>query len=213
MSLVDSVRLPSLLLIGCFTCLAACPDPQAEYDAFKERFDQVSLGGASACEPFPVVEGGPDGTYLFSLSAKLSPKKAFALDATLVTTEGADGLDASLTLQPLSAEDQSTPVGDALTFNDLTIAADGTFHWEFGEVTLAGAANPISGADIISTLIFDGFVCGGPNAGFICGDASGIVSQPIMGYDLTGSTFTMQRYDGSEKPEPLINCDRDPAQY
>ena len=214
MRFFDSMTTPALVLLGCLAALAGCPDPQGEYDAFKERFEALNTGGASGCEPAPAVAGAADGQYLFALSAKLSPPKAFVLDATLTTTEGADGgLNVELSLQPLSAEDQATPVGEPLVAEGLTIEADGTFTWDFGLVTLIGAANPITGADVESTLIFEGSICGPPNQGFICGDASGIVSKPLQNYDLTGSTFTMQRYEGDALPDPLINCDKEPAVY
>jgi hypothetical protein len=140
------------------------------------------------------------------MPARTSPLPALASPA------GAGGLIVDLSLQPLSAEDQSTPVGDPLVASDLAVAADGTFDWDLGEVTLVGAANPITGANIVSTLQFQGSICGGDNLGFICGGVTGIVSEPLSNYDLTGSTFAMQRYEG-EKPVPVINCAKDPAEY
>jgi hypothetical protein len=78
-------------------------------------------------------------------------------------------------------------------------------------VTLCGEANPISGSDITSTLVLDGTLCEG-TVGFACGDLTGTVDAPIPGFDLTGSTFTMQEYQGA-KPTPLINCEKVPAEY
>lgn len=194
-----------------------CPDPEASFNEFGDRYNAIhsssdggsGTGGAPDCAA--VTAGDNDGTYLFALSASLSPKKAFALDATMtVTSDGADGFVADLDLQPLSKMDQMTPTGDPLSFTGLPVAADGTFTWDFGTVTLPGTANPISDADIITTLALVGQMCGG--ADFICGDATGIVEAPIPDYDLVGSTFTMQRYEGT-KPAPVINCDKDPAKY
>jgi len=203
-------------LLGCLA-LAGCPDPQARFDEFGERYDGLgdggsNEGGAAACSP--TAPGEASGQYLFTLSAKLSPAKAFLFDTALTTSDdGNGGLLVDLSLQPLSKDDQSTPVGDPLVQTGLPVAADGTFSWNFGEVTLIGAANPVTGADVEAIeLTFIGSMCGGDRLGDICGDVTGIVTKPLDMYDLTGSTFTIQRYEG-ELPAPVINCAGDPASY
>ncbi|MFO0553665.1 MAG: hypothetical protein U0271_35105 [Polyangiaceae bacterium] len=196
---------------------SGCPDPEGSFNDFGARYDAINnssdggsgTGGAPDCAA--VTAGDNDGQYLFALSAVLSPKKAFALDTSMtVTSDGADGFLVDLNMQPLSKMDQMTPAGDPLVFTGLAVAADGTFTWDFGTVTLAGTANPISDLDIITTLVLTGQLCGGSD--FICGDVTGTVATPIPDYDLTGSTFTMQRYEGT-KPAPVINCAKDPAKY
>lgn len=193
---------------------SGCPDPQGEFDSFAERYDSINneggggTGGAAECPA--LAEGDADGKYLFTLSAKLNAKKAFALDATVVTHTAAEGFTLDLTLQPLLGSDQTTPVGDPIVAEGLPVNADGTFEWDFGDVTLIADANPISPRDVETTLQIQGQLCGGTD--FICGDVTGTVSKPLAGFDLKGSSFTMQRYD-TELPTPLINCDKDPAVY
>lgn len=211
--------LASLLSVTAFVALASgCPDPAATYEDFGARYDEIhpptTSGGTGGNLPCTLpAEGELDGKYMKGLSAKLSPPKAFALDMTMTTTaDPGGGLVVDVVLQPLSAMDQTTPVGDPFVLEDLLVAADGSFTWDLGTVTLIGAANPITGADIESTLILSGEMCGGERAGFICGDVSGIVTKPLNNYDLTGSTFAMERYD-TALPAPLINCAKDPAEY
>ncbi|MBK6514157.1 MAG: hypothetical protein IPM79_18655 [Polyangiaceae bacterium] len=203
-------------LLGCIA-VAGCPDPQARFDEFGERYAALgeggsNEGGATACTP--TTPGEASGEHLFTLSAKLNPAKAFTFDTTLTTTDdGSGGLLVDLSLQPLAKEDQATPVGDPIVMTGLAVAADGTFEWDFGDVTLLNAANPISDLDVaVSGLVFLGSICGGDQLGFICGDVTGIVTAPLNGFDLTGSTFTIQRYE-TELPAPVINCAGDPATY
>jgi hypothetical protein len=201
--------------------LAGCPDPEGAFEDFATRYEDNhkttstgtgGSGGGEACTP--ATEGELDGEYMFSLSARLSPKKAFALDTTMTThDDGAGGLTVDLDLQPLSKDDQTTPVGTVLSFTALPVAADGSFTWDLGMVTLPGAANPITGADVVTTLQLAGDLCGGDRAGFVCGDVTGQVTEPLMADLSPGSAFTMQAAVGGSLPSPVINCAKDPAVY
>ena len=198
--------------------LTGCPNTEASFDDFGDRYDEINKNkttvttGGGDCTTY--AEGEADGDYLFALSAKLSPKRAFALPATRTTTDdGAGGLSVGLTLQPLSKMDQTTPVCSAISFTDLAVGADGQFVWDLGEVTLCGDANPISVSEVVTTLTLTGELCGGEKAGFVCGAASGIVSKPLSMYDLAPeSAFTMQKIDGAV-PFPVIDCAKTPAEY
>jgi hypothetical protein len=211
--------MPSLRSLS-FAALAlaatGCPDPQGRFDEFGERYDAINNeGGAPPSEGCTADATAPpvgeaDGQYLFTLSATLNPKLAFAIDTALTTKAGADQLLVDLSMQPLSSEDQTTPVGEAFTFTDLPVAADGTFTWDLGDVTLVGVANPISGSDIVAELSLVGGLCTeSPN--FFCGEVVGVSSVPFE-FDLAGSTFTFQKHEGTI-PSPLINCAKDPAEY
>ncbi len=203
--------------------MAGCPDPQEQFDLFGERYKEIhgggggqggtggtgGTGGGGCVAP---AEGVADGTYLFTLSAVLQPKTAFALDAQVTTVADGDGLSVDLVLQPLSKTDQMSPVGDPFSLTGLAVNADGTFDWDIGDmVTLIGDANPISPSDIETSLSLSGSLCAEP-PDFFCGDANGIVQAPLPDFDLVGSTFTFQKYEGTV-PSPLINCAKDPAEY
>lgn len=202
------------LAVGLFA-LTGCPDPEGQFAEFEDRQAKLGdggggVGGGASCTP--AIEGEADGSYMFALSVVLDPPKAFALD-TVVVTHAGDPLSVDMTLQPLAKEDQMTPVGDALVFTGLAVNPNGTFEWDLGEVSLINAGNPISAFDVRAEVKLLGTLCG-DSLGFICGDVTGTVIEPdaLNGYDLAGSTFTMQRYDG-EKPAPVINCAGDPAVY
>jgi len=206
--------------------LTGCPDPEGKFNDFTDRYNAIhndqggsgGAGGAAACTP--TMEGEADGKYLFALSSNIAPKKAFALDATVVTHAAADGLTLDITLQPLSGMDQMTPVGDPLTFTALPVGADGHFDWDLsaqtgGSITLVKEANPITPFDVESTLQLHGDLCGADRLGFICGTVTGVTSKPLVNHDLSdgdGSAFTMTRYD-TTLPAPVINCAGDPAEY
>lgn len=202
-----------------------CPDTGASYDDFSERYDKINPGtsvstGVSQCET-PVADAMMeiDGAWLFTLSVKLSAEKAFVLTSTFVTEEQPDGsLLVDLSLQPLSAADQTTPAcGATHEYTDLVVNADGSFAWTLAPddapLSLCGEANPISGSEISTGLTISGTICGGAAAGFVCGPVTGTVATPIPNYDLTGSTYTMQKGMGGTFPPPVINCEKAPAMY
>jgi hypothetical protein len=153
-----------------------------------------------------------DGPYLFALSTILNPKIAFAFDAELSLRFTTGDARADLTMQPLSAADQTTPVGESVVFEGLLVDSDGSFEWDLGEVTLPGASNGITGPDVETetTLILTGNLCAN-SPGFFCGDATGEMSTPFD-LELDGSTFTFQKYEET-LPSPLINCAKEPAEY
>lgn len=153
-----------------------------------------------------------DQPYLLSVSTNLSPEKAFAFELTIAGGTLPDDVTVKPFLQPLSAEDQQTPVCEMIMAYGQVVADDGSFTWDFGDIRICPEANPISGSEIQTSLILSGSFCTS-TPGFGCGDVSGIVSTPIPNYDLTGSTFTTQAFEGPEKPAPLIDCAMTPAQY
>jgi len=162
---------------------------------------------AAVCEAL----GATDVTdpYLFSLSAKLLPTSPILCVGTLKISQGASGPEVSFEIQPLLVSDKKTPVGEPIVGGPFPIQADGSFVAEFGAITVAGAANPISGSDLETTVTLTGAagaMC--KPADFICGDVSGTVSKPLTSYDLSGgSRFTFQRItDPDTYPVAVIDC-------
>lgn len=162
---------------------------------------------AAVCE----MPGATDvaGSYLFSLSAKLLPTSPILCVGTLKITQGAGGPEVSFDIQPLQVSDKKTPVGDPLVGGPFPIQADGSFVADFGAIKVAGAANPISGSELETTVTLTGAagaLC--KPADFVCGDVSGIVSKPLTNYDLSGgSRFTFQRItDPNAYPVAAIDC-------
>lgn len=162
---------------------------------------------AAVCEALGATDA--DDPYLFSLSAKLLPTSPILCVGTLKISQGASGPEVSFEIQPLQVSDKKTPVGDPIVGGPFPIHADGSFVADFGAITVAGAANPISGSDLETTVTLTGAagaMC--KPADFICGDVSGIVSKPLTNYDLSGgSRFTFQRItDPDTYPVAVIDC-------
>lgn len=200
--------------------LAGCPDPQGSFDAFGDRYDKINGGGTTTSTTSGNQGGGCaadpgqlDGTFLFALSAKLSPKKPVLFSMALTTTEGANGLSMHLAATPLDGMDHMTPVDAEVDLGNTDVAADGTFVANLGTINVSGAANTITVGSPITAenVVLTGSLCAS-DPDFICGSVDGKVTAPIM-YPLAGSTFTMQRIVDGTIPAPVINCAKDPAMY
>ena len=211
-------RLLAPLMLVSLAALAGCPDPQGAFDDFSKRYDKINggssssgAGGAMACTA--PAAGMADGDWLFSLSAKLSPKKAVAFKMAVTTTDAGGGaLKMGRKATPLSNMDQMTPVGPEVDLGMFDVAADGNFDADLGTLTITGDANPITpGSDIVATASIHGSLCS-QDPEFVCGTVDGQVMMPIM-YNLMGSSFTMQKIDGGTIPAPVIDCAKTPAMY
>jgi hypothetical protein len=202
---------------------AGCPDTGGSYDDFAARYDKINPGtvasGPSQCEIPLGSDMEASGNWLFTLSVKLNPEKAFVLSAAVTAEMQDDGsMLLDMSLQPLSQADQMTPVcGATIEFTDLPVNPDGSFAWVLAPneapLSLCGEANPISMSEILTGLQIAGTICGPADAPFACGSVTGIVEAPLPDFDLTGSTFTMQKEAGGTFPPPVINCERAPVDY
>jgi len=167
--------------------------------------------GATGSEP---TTGAPElfgitGEFLLAVGMSLDRDKPlqFIASSVVTMTDGAPQL--SICLQPLSlAQGKVTtprePVGDPLCFEGLAIV-DGEFTIDMGVVMVTGMANPITGADIVASMIMAATI---ESDDFYCGAVTGEVLEPPVG-DITGSTFAAVRLaDVNVLPDPVIvNCD------
>ena len=225
--LAKSVWMGGLTVFGLLA--ASCADPEGAFDDFTDRQDAIQdaaaggsggtgtggtgnmggaagggAGGAGGNTCTPLQQGDVAEGYLFSLSAVLLPNEPFVADATVTMDEGANTI--SFSIQPLNADDKTTPVGDPILGGPYQVQPDGSFEADFGEISMVGDANPISGNDLVTTLTLiaePGGWC--KESDFVCGDAVGKASKPLS-IKLEGSTFTFQRLDGSGYPGPVLNC-------
>jgi len=207
--------------IACAAAMVSgCADPEGAYNDFKDRYQatQGQIEGGTSDGPqgdgAPCVLPGPDDVkdpYLFALSANVLTTKPIVCLGTVTITQGANGPEATFSLQPLLSKDRRTPTGDPLKAGPTPINADGSFVADFGGIKVNGDANPISGSALETTSTV---VTGGPGAfckpaDFICGAVSGQVTVPatINLSDGKGSKFTFQRVtDPNNYPKPMIDC-------
>lgn len=138
--------------------------------------------------------GMPEGTtYLLALSTPLDPTLPlqFLAEIELVDAE------LVISLQPLSLDQGSTtaprqPVGDVLVpaVDFMTPA----FSAQLDDVTIPGAANPVSGEDIAGSITLIGSLAG---AGAPCGRAEGMLTSPDE-TALAGSTWAATLVSGPD---------------
>ena len=114
----------------------------------------------------------------------------------------------SICLQPLSLSQGSVlkprePIGEPLCFPEIQLDDD-SFMLQTGVMHIAGGANPITGADVVMSLII---LAGIESDDFYCGNVAGEVMDPPVG-SIVGSTFAAVRLDDVKVlPDPvLIDC-------
>lgn len=192
--------------------LWGCPDTQGEFEAYDERYKSIygeGNGSASAtCDPADIPAAGEiDGTFLFTLSAKLSPFQPVLLHLDMTTADdGAGGIEVSWTMQPLDSDDRVTRVGTVTNHGPFAVSPeDGTFEAPLGELRIPGTGNPFSDNELVANATLRGPIC--RPGDFLCGTTSGEVTSPIT-YDLEGSSYTFEAAPGGQYPEPpTIDCD------
>lgn len=170
-----------------------CPSPEAgeKYQSFLDETEEDREDAANV----KMDQGGSladvNGDFLLALAAVILPETPLQFVATVTFTPTPTGGTVEMNLQPLSLDVGATtvprmPVGDSLTIGPVPVDASGSFELPIMEpVMVTGAANPITGADIVATLNLSGSI---QSADLFCGTVTGAVTEPID-LDLMGSTF------------------------
>lgn len=189
---------PTLASLSLAAVLASgCPDPEARLEEFLEG------SKAERDLPPPKDDLGStladiSGVFLFGLDPVINPGLPLQfLCTTTLTPDGAGGGLLTMSMQPLSLDKGSTtsprqPVGEALLLEDIPVSPDGAFSIDLGEVMVTGAANPITGSDIVAVLTVGGFI---QDMDFFCGKANGTLTAPFE-ISLDNSTFGAVRVTG-----------------
>lgn len=130
---------------------------------------------------------------LIAISTNVDP--GHPLQAIATAEYGPGTID--ITMQWLSLDPGSTtmprePVGEVIEYVGIPTNDDGSFLWEVGELMIPGAANPITGSDILLEAEADVLAIGMPYCGFVMGDVLSPIQVP-----LDGSTLAM-----TEIPDP-----------
>lgn len=200
--------LGALLVIGgWFAPQLGCngPDPEAKYEDFvDETEDDRDIPPAK--EDLATIEGDISGDFLLAVSTTVDLSKPLQFIATNTVTLDADGKTMlKVSLQPLSLEQGKVttprlPVGDPLVFENIEIV-NGKFTLDAGTVMVTGMANPITGSDIVASLIMTANIMG---EDLYCGSVTGDVMSPLM-VSIEGSTFAAVRLaDVKVLPDPVV---------
>lgn len=133
-------------------------------------------------------EPGDTETLLLAIDTSISP--GLPLQGIVWLQRGGAGT-VDLELQWLSLDQGSTTepralVGDVYAYAGIPVGPDGAFTWDTGVLLIPGAANPITGSDIVASVSAEVVPMGSP----YCGRVSGLVMQPIR-VPLDGSTHAM----------------------
>lgn len=185
------------------------PDSAGKYAEFlDETKDERDMPAPK--EDFATIEGDISGDFLLAVSTTVDVDKPLQFIATSTVTLDAEGKQLlAVTLQPLSLAQGEVlkprqPVGDPLVFEGLEIV-DGRFTIDAGTVMVTGEANPITGGEIIATLLMTGSIMG---EDLYCGTVTGEVTAPLM-LSIEGSTFAAVRLqDKTMLPTDVqVDCD------
>lgn len=198
-------ELRTFIAISLGACLSvACADSELQTDDFDEG--NTVERGAGLVEPGDHFDWS--GHYLLALSTVLAPDRPllFAVDAQVAS----DLTLVNLRVQPLTTDldgDPRAPAGDPFDLNDIPYAEDGTFQADLGDVGVFGRANPITGSDIEAQVQLQGstYQAEGDTPQHFCGEASGMVSQPVM-LNLENSTFGAVLTENEKETEPMLRC-------
>lgn len=215
--------LQALALVGTLAGLLAggCgPDAEGKFDEFVEQTKEDSVGASSTGGPGTTTEeptgsstGGPaaydiSGDFLLAVSTTVDRSKPLQFIATNTLVDNGGKLALDTCLQPLTLMQGKVtvprePIGEALCFKGLEVK-DGAFTIDAGIVMVTGEANPITGANIVASLIMMGTV---QSDDLYCGTVTGEVMEPPVGA-VDGSTFAAVRLtDKTMLPNPVtIDC-------
>jgi len=193
--------------------ISACPDSQGRYDEFGAKTEDARKGATNNQTPNNSVQVDFSGRYFLSIATSLAPTTPLYFDTTVTVDEN---FVVNFSFQPVKTDldpfagnmprpDARTPVGDPIVVGNVQLTEEGTFSVTLTDANVAGAANPISGGDIVATIELSGFVT---SATAFCGTAAGQVSQPTL-LNLAGSTFGAGIVDDDTIGdfEPIAKCE------
>ncbi len=165
-----------------------CVDTVGRLDEFYDRSEplRITVETGECVERLDI-----SGEYLLAIATVVNPSAPILFNADFDIDTSADPWGLTLTLQPVSYTDRSD-VGEPIVATG-TIASDGTFSLDYGEITILGAANPVvPGVDAVAELLLDGCT---NSVALSCGNIGGNIIEPAQ-LPLTGSTYGAIAVDG-----------------
>lgn len=180
----------SYLLGVCATlALTGCPEPDGVTDDFLERREPYTLAPDMGELSDAGMGGVSDltGMYLLAIGTELDPSKPLLFRAEIQMDMVSDPPMLTLNLVPLQswcgeeacmadAADFRSDVPPVIEAGSVPVGPTGQFTVDLGEVSVGGAVNALSGADITATLALDARTLGD---GDFCGKVSGALSAPF----------------------------------
>jgi len=185
-------------LIASLLPTAGCPAPRVRLDDFLDDTKAIR-DLPPPKEDLGAMLADISGTFILALDPSILPGLPLQFFVTSTFTPTPSGGSLNLDFQPLSLEPMSTTeprlfVGDVISFTDIEVKDDGSFFIDFGNTTLVGEANPITGTEIVATLTMNGFI---QSEDFICGLVNGMLLAPVEN-TLDGSTFGAVRMESAD---------------
>lgn len=167
-----------------------------------------SSGGMGSSSSGEAVLPDISGSHLLVISTTLAPDLPLQYDVTVVQTANGGGALLDISMQPLTLDVGSTttprlPLGAPLVFDDVAVAADGTFSIDVGQLDIDGLTNPVTGSDATAqNVVLDGQLVSDDSW---CGTVTGDLTVPLM-FDLGGTTFAGTSYVGALPPVSDLGC-------
>lgn len=167
-----------------------------------------SSGGMGSSSTGEAVLPDISGSHLLVISTTLSPDLPLQYDVTVVQTPNGGGALLDISMQPLTLDVGSTttprlPLGAPLVFDDVAVAADGSFSIDVGQLDIDGLTNPVTGSDATAqNVVLDGQLVSDDSW---CGTVSGDLTVPLM-FDLGGTTFAGTGYVGALPAVSDLGC-------
>lgn len=213
-------RLQAVALCGLVLALGCGPDPEGKYKEFvKDTRESTSGMDSQGTTSEPGTTGTPTtaattgepallditGDFLLAVATTVDQDKPLQFIATNTVTETDGKQMLSICLQPLTllqgkVTEPREPISEPLCFMDVEIV-DNNFTLDAGIVSVTGMANPITGANIVASLVMAGSV---KSDDLFCGKVTGEVMEPPVG-DIAGSTFAAVRLtDVKVLPNPVV---------
>ncbi len=181
--------------------------PSESTSASTSSSSGAETSAAATDDPAPTgaLEVDVSGEFLLSVATVIDPARPLHFLAQIEGTYDAEGGAMDLTLQALAVDIQATEpkpelVGAPLELVDLSLSEAGAFEFELVNHMIVGAANPITGSDLLIDVTLTGaFV----DADSMCGVVTGELLEPLQA-SLAGSTFGGVRVSGVDALEPSV---------
>ncbi|MBK6919525.1 MAG: hypothetical protein IPH07_19180 [Deltaproteobacteria bacterium] len=167
-----------------------------------------SSGGMGSSSSGEAVLPDISGSHLLVISTTLAPDLPLQYDVTVVQTANGGGALLDISMQPLTLDVGSTttprlPLGAPLVFDDVAVAADGSFSIDVGQLDIDGLTNPVTGSDATAqNVVLDGQLVSDDSW---CGTVTGDLTVPLM-FDLGGTTFAGTGYVGALPAVSDLGC-------